>query len=136
MIVDNKTNILLEGIKILLVEDNFFNQLFASKVLENWNCKVEVASNGKIAIDKIKLASFDLILMDIQMPEMDGYSTTSYIRTRISSPKCNIPIIAMTAYADDNEISKCLNSGMNDYVSKPFDEAILYEKIVKNCFSK
>ncbi|MGZ5551255.1 MAG: response regulator [Nitrososphaeraceae archaeon] len=113
------------------MEDNFFNQMVVSKVLENWKCKVDIAGNGKIAIDKINAGTFDLILMDIQMPEMDGYETASYIRIKIPPPKCNIPIIAMTAHSFGNEIEKCLKCGMNDYISKPFDEAILSEKILK-----
>ncbi len=66
--------------------------------------------------------------MDIQLPELNGYEATSYIRTKISEPKCSVPIIAMSANVSENEIDKCLECGMNDYVSKPFDEHILSKK--------
>ncbi|MES2567767.1 MAG: response regulator [Bacteroidota bacterium] len=121
----------LNGIKVLLVEDNFFNQLLAAKVLENWECIVDVAANGNIAISKVKDNDFDIILMDIQLPELNGYDATSYIRSKIPEPKCNIPIIAMSANIFEEEIKKCFECGMNDYVSKPFVEHILYEKILK-----
>ncbi|MCD6017352.1 MAG: ATPase, histidine kinase, gyrase and HSP90-like domain protein [Bacteroidetes bacterium] len=126
----------LKGIRVLLVEDNFFNQLLASKILENWKCQVEIAGNGHIAIEKVRENFFDLILMDIQLPEMDGYEATVYIRTKIPAPKCLLPIIAMSANAFANEIEKCLSLGMDDYVSKPFDEHILFEKILKTLQKK
>lgn len=121
----------LKGVRVLLVEDNSFNQILAAKILENWHCIVEIASNGKIAVEKAEENQFDIILMDIQLPEMDGYEATHYIRNRISSPKCNVPIIAMTAHAFISEIDKCLNAGMNDYISKPFNETILQSKMFK-----
>ncbi len=121
----------LNGVRILLVEDNFFNQMLASKVLENWKCIVEIAGDGNIAIDKVREHTFDLILMDIQLPELDGYETTSFIRNNFPEPKNSIPIIAMTAHAFANEVEKCMQFGMNDYISKPFDENRLYEKILK-----
>lgn len=128
---DQEESFPLEGIKVLLVEDNFFNQMLASKVLENWKCKVEVAGNGIIAIEKVKEELFDIILMDIQLPDMDGYEATSYIRTKIAAPNSLVPVIAMTAHAFANEIEKCMSYGMNDYISKPFNETILYGKIFK-----
>lgn len=128
---DPEVNFPLEGIKVLLVEDNLFNQILAAKVLENWKCNVEVAVNGIIAIEKVKEQLFDIILMDIQLPEMDGYEATSRIRTKIGVPNCQVPIIAMTAHTNANEIEKYLSYGMNDYIFKPFDETILYHKILK-----
>lgn len=121
----------LNGLKVLLVEDNVFNQMIASKILENWKCVVEIAGNGNIAIEKIRKTDFDLILMDIQLPKLNGYETTQFIRNNMQKPKNEVPIIAMTAHAIDNEVEKCLGSGMNDYISKPFDETRLYEKILK-----
>lgn len=127
-------------LKILLVEDNLLNQILAKKVLSDWKWNVEVAENGLIALEKIGKNYFDIILMDIQMPEMDGYETTRTIRTMLDSPECDIPIIAMTAHAMSGEAEKCLKAGMNDYISKPFDTKELYSKIVsvyqKNNFSE
>lgn len=119
----------LEGSTVLLVEDNLLNQILAKKVLTDWKLKVEVAENGLVAIDKLKKNNFDLILMDIQMPEMDGYDATKYIREKLTSPKSETPIIAMTAHALAGEAEKCIKAGMDDYISKPFDTQALYLKI-------
>jgi len=121
----------LAKVKVLLVEDNMFNQMLAAKILENWHCEVDIAENGLIAIKKVESKDFDLVLMDIQLPEMDGYQATQYIRTKMSAPKSDIPIIAMTAHAFAEEIEKCRKYGMDDYISKPFDENKLYSKIVR-----
>ncbi|HWY38401.1 MAG TPA: response regulator [Bacteroidia bacterium] len=121
----------LEGVRVLLVEDNSFNQILACKILDNWKCGVSVAANGIIAVEKVEKEEFDVILMDIQLPEMDGYEATQQIREKMPEPKCHIPIIAMTAHAFSDEQAKCLNAGMNDYISKPFDENKLFEKILK-----
>jgi len=120
----------LDGVKVLLVEDNSFNQLLATKILENWHCAVDIADTGIIAIEKAEKNNFDVILMDIQLPGMDGYETTNFIRNKIAAPKCDVPIIAMTAHAFANEVEKCLKSKMNDYISKPFDENMLYDKML------
>lgn len=120
----------LEGVKVLLVEDNFFNKMLATKILKNWRCEVEVADNGIVAIEKVEKHNFDIILMDIQLPEMDGYETTHFIRHKTAFPKCDTPIIAMTAHAFADEVEKCINAKMNDYISKPFDENKLFVKIL------
>ncbi|MGZ3932462.1 MAG: ATP-binding protein, partial [Bacteroidia bacterium] len=119
----------LEGLSILLVEDNIFNQLLATKVLEDWKCRVDIADNGSVAVEKASQKAYDLILMDIQLPEMDGYEATRHIRRLPGGAK--VPIIAMTAHAFSSEAEKCLKAGMNDHVSKPFNEAELCEKILK-----
>lgn len=119
----------LEGLNILLVEDNLMNQMLAKKVLSDWKCRVTVAGNGLIAINKLTENDFDLILMDIQMPEMDGNEATQHIRKEFSPPKSEIPIIAMTAHALAGEAEKCMSVGMNDYISKPFEAKELYSKI-------
>jgi CheY-like chemotaxis protein len=129
--VDDRNKVILDGINVLLVEDNMFNQMFLSKVLENWNCNVVIAGNGQIAVEKLVVSAIDVILMDIQMPVLDGYETANYIRTKIPAPKGHVPIIAMTAHVVTNEIEKCLSYGMNDYVSKPFEEDVLLKKILK-----
>jgi PAS domain S-box-containing protein len=115
---------------ILLVEDNTFNQVLAQKVLSDWGWRVEVADNGLIAVEKMKEKDYDLVLMDIQMPEMDGYETTRHIREKLPAPKSTIPIIAMTAHAITGEEEKCFKIGMNGYISKPFKTETLYQKIV------
>lgn len=120
----------IEGLNVLLVEDNRLNQILATKVLNGWNWNVELAENGLVAIEKLEKQDFDLVLMDIQLPEMDGYEATRYIRKRFSPPKSNIPIMAMTAHALANEEKKCFEVGMNGYISKPFSSKVLYPRIV------
>ncbi|MDB4289680.1 response regulator [Flavobacteriaceae bacterium] len=124
-------NFSLKHLKILLVEDNLMNQALAKSRLNSWNCKIDIADNGKIALEKLENTLYDLILMDIQMPEMDGYEATKRIR-KLKPPICNIPIIAMTADASSNDEEKSLKTGMNDYISKPFNPEILYNKIISN----
>jgi signal transduction histidine kinase/CheY-like chemotaxis protein len=121
----------LKDIKILLVEDNELNQLLAIKIFEKWEKQIDIADNGKMAIDKIEKNNYDIILMDIQMPEMDGNELTRYIRTNMGS-KSNIPIIALTAHATLVEEKRSLDNGMNDYLSKPFDFNVLLEKLHHN----
>lgn len=121
----------LDGIQILLVEDQEFNQFVAKRLLELLKARVEIASNGKIAIEKLEQNSFDVILMDIQMPVMDGIEATHYIRKRMSKPKCDIPIIALTAHALKDDEQKYYSHGMNGYLSKPFKSEILAEVIRK-----
>jgi PAS domain S-box-containing protein len=120
----------VKGLKILLVEDNLVNQLLARKILMKWNCKVDIADNGRIAIEKLSTSNYDIILMDIQMPEMDGCEATKHIRNNMSLPTSEIPIIAVTANALVGEAEKYIAIGMNDYISKPFSQKILYEKII------
>jgi signal transduction histidine kinase/CheY-like chemotaxis protein len=124
--IDNKK---LNGLRVLLAEDNKMNQLLAVEVLTRFGVVTEVADNGRIAIEKCMQHYYDLILMDMQMAEMDGYQATAYIRDEL---KKDIPIIAMTAHAMAGEREKCLSLGMNDYISKPFHTAELYEKIKNN----
>ncbi|MCK5823124.1 MAG: response regulator [Bacteroidales bacterium] len=114
---------------ILLVEDNEINQLFVITLLKKVQIKVDVANNGKIAVEKYKENYYDLILMDLHMPEMDGYEATQYIRNNFGINKKNVPIIALTAAAIKGEKEKCINAGMNDYISKPFKQEKFFEKI-------
>lgn len=111
----------LKGISILLVEDNDFNKIVAEDTLQEYigDIKIDHAYNGVIAVEKVRDNTYDLVLMDIQMPEMDGYEATGLIR-QMEGSKGNIPIIAMTANATPEEIKKCFESGVNAYVSKPF----------------
>ena len=120
----------LKNLRILLAEDNKFNQLLAKRVLEKKGCIIDIAENGREAIEKLKAGGHDIILMDIQMPEMDGYEATRHIRTQLSGQVAEIPIVAMTAHALSDEGSKCILAGMNDYISKPFEPEVLFAKIM------
>jgi signal transduction histidine kinase/DNA-binding response OmpR family regulator len=128
-IVDNRQSHAFTDVQILLVEDNLINQKVASYTLTKQGAQVEIANHGKEAIIMLEKKKYDIILMDIQMPEMDGFETTHYIRNSIKESISNTPIIAMTASALVSEKAKCLASGMNDYISKPFQAKELYEKI-------
>jgi signal transduction histidine kinase/response regulator of citrate/malate metabolism len=112
--------------KVLVVEDNLMNQKLTSIILHAQDFEVIVARNGKKAIEYLKEKQADLILMDIQMPVMDGYKTTQLIRDELHLAT---PIIAMTAHALSGEREKCLQAGMNDYLAKPFKEHDLLDKI-------
>lgn len=121
----------LAGIHILLVEDNLINQKVAVKLLENQGAIVEVANHGKEAIELLKDIRTDIILMDIQMPEMDGYEATKIIRYQMPDEISKLPIIAMTASALISDQKKCLFAGMNDYIAKPYQAIDLYKKILQ-----
>lgn len=125
----------LSKLKILLVEDNELNQIVAIDTLQFHlpGISVDVAANGKAAVEKIRQNEYDVVLMDIQMPIMDGYEATRIIRQELPEPKNNTMIIAMTAGALKSEAERCLNAGMDDYISKPFDSAILIEKLSFHC---
>jgi PAS domain S-box-containing protein len=117
-------------LNVLLVEDNDINRLYAKSVLKNWQCLIDVAENGLVAIEKVKNNFYDVVLMDIQMPVMDGYEATKAIRSMHSNGK--LPIIALTANATQRDVEKCLDSGMNDYLPKPFTPEDLYQKLFKD----
>lgn len=121
-------NTLTKNLKVLLVEDNDINRLYAKSILKNWQCEVDIAENGLVAIEKVKSGDYDLVLMDIQMPVMDGYEATKTIR--LLEGKKDLPILALTANATKPDIEKCLTSGMNDYLPKPFTPDDLHRKIV------
>ena len=112
-----------EKYRILIVEDNKINQLLACTILENFGLIVETADDGQQGVEKIKEADFDLILMDVQMPIMNGYESTAAIRTL----GMNIPIIGLTANVYKEDIEKCLESGMNAHLGKPFTENEIFE---------
>ncbi|SFA92907.1 PAS domain S-box-containing protein [Flavobacterium swingsii] len=117
----------VKDIKILVVEDMELNQLLMKTLLDDFGFECEIASNGKIAIEKLKEKAFDIILMDLQMPEMNGFEATEYIRKEMKS---TIPIIALTADVTTVDVARCKEVGMNDYVSKPVDERLLYSKLI------
>jgi CheY-like chemotaxis protein len=109
------------GLDVLVVEDNEINQRVAVRLLERWRHRVEVAWNGAEAIELLEIRSFDVVLMDIQMPKMDGIEATRRIRERESGSGGHLPIIAMTAHAMKGDRERCLAAGMDYYVSKPID---------------
>ena len=117
----------VKNIKVLVVEDIALNQLLMKTLLDEFGFGCEIASNGKIAIEKLQNDSFDIILMDLQMPEMNGFEATEYIRNTLHS---TIPIIALTADVTTADLAKCRSVGMNDYIAKPVDEKVLYNKII------
>ena len=106
--------------RILLVEDNDINRLYATNLLKKWYCQIDGAENGVIALEKLKSNDYDMIFMDIQMPVMDGYETTKTIRATFPENKKNIPIVAITANAIKGENERSQAIGMNDYIVKPF----------------
>ena len=117
----------INNIKVLVVEDIPLNQLLMKTLLDDFGFERDIAENGKIAIEKLKKESYDVILMDLQMPVMNGFEATKYIRNTMN---LKIPIIALTADVTTVDLAKCKEVGMNDYIAKPVDERILYSKIV------
>jgi CheY-like chemotaxis protein len=118
-------------LKILLAEDNPVNQKLAKRMLEKRGHSVEIARNGVQALSRIQQDTFDLVLSDIQMPEMDGFEMVAAIREREKHTGGHIPVIAMTALAMKGDRERCLQMGMDDYVSKPMQADELFEKIEK-----
>jgi PAS domain S-box-containing protein len=117
----------MKNIKVLVVEDIALNQLLMKTLLDDFGFERDIAENGKIAIEKLQENDYDIILMDLQMPEMNGFEATKYIRNTMHS---TIPIIALTADVTTVDGDKCKAVGMNDYIAKPVDERVLYNKII------
>jgi CheY-like chemotaxis protein len=132
-LLDNETDEINTSIikdkKILVTDDNEMNRLVASAILEEFGAVVEEAKNGIEAIAKIKKTNYDIVLMDIQMPEMDGVQATAEIRTHISK---TLPVIALTAFAIKGDNDKFIQAGMDDYLSKPFEEKQLLKVICRS----
>jgi len=114
-------------IKVLVVEDIPLNQLLMKTILDDFGFDYEIAGDGNIAIEKLKNTPFDIVLMDLHMPVMNGFEATEYIRKKMNS---KIPIIALTADVTTVDLKKCKAVGMDDYLSKPLDDRLLYRKIV------
>ncbi len=114
-------------LKILLVEDHFLNQIATKKVLTTWSnlVSVDIAENGLIGVEKFREHGYDIVLMDLQMPVMNGIEASTKIRE-----KSNVPIIALTANSSKQEANKCYEAGINDYIAKPFKPQDLYAKIM------
>jgi signal transduction histidine kinase/CheY-like chemotaxis protein/HPt (histidine-containing phosphotransfer) domain-containing protein len=122
-----------EDICILIVEDNPMNQRVTELLLSEWGYRCDHAANGRIAVDMLREQSYDLVLMDIQMPEMDGYTAARQIRQELS---LDVPIIATTAHAFAGEREKCIGYGMDDYISKPIQEGELLALIKRYVLRK
>ena len=115
-----------------MAEDIELNQQIVRHIIESWGCEVTLAPNGHEAVKKLQQADYDLILMDIQMPEMDGVQATLAIRSLPDALKAAIPIVAFTAHTLKQDSAKYIAAGMNDYLSKPFEEEKLYEMIARH----
>ncbi len=116
-----------KNLSVLVVEDIALNQLLMQTLLDEFGFTCEIAENGKIAIEKLAHKAYDIILMDLQMPELDGFKATEYIRNTL---KLNLPIIALTADVTTADLAKCTEVGMNDYIAKPVNERLLLAKLV------
>lgn len=123
-----ESNTVVKNIKVLVVEDMPLNQLLMKTILADFGFDCEIADNGKIAIEKLEKKSYDIILMDLQMPVMNGLEATKHIREIM---KLDIPIIALTADVTTVDLGKCKAAEINDYLAKPIDEKLLYSKIVE-----
>jgi CheY-like chemotaxis protein len=119
----------LPPLHMLLVEDNLVNQKLAVALLEMYGHSVVAAENGKDAINVLSSQDFDLVLMDVEMPEMDGLDATAIIRTRERQTGSHVPIIAMTAHAMKGDRERCLEAGMDDYIAKPILTEQLFDKM-------
>ena len=119
------------GSKVLLVEDYFANVLVATTLLQNFGYAYDVASSGEEAIQKMAEQDFSIVLMDVQMPKMDGFQATAHIRLRESKASKRTTIIGMTAHALQGDRERCLDAGMDDYIAKPFRPETLKEVLEK-----
>ena len=119
------------NLNILLAEDNVINQKIATRVLQNWGHKIEVAGNGKEVLAKMEQHRFDLVLMDIQMPEMDGFEADQGDPPARNGSRGHVPIVAITAHAMQGDQRRCLQAGMDGYVSKPLNLKELFNSIEK-----
>jgi signal transduction histidine kinase/ActR/RegA family two-component response regulator len=124
-----------EGRQILIAEDNSVNQIVAEHMVRSLGCTVKIASNGREAVDMMQMETFDLILMDCQMPEVDGYESTILIRRLEAGTNKRIPIVAMTANASEVDRFACLEAGMDGYMSKPVTRQGLVEAFQKHLIS-
>lgn len=124
-------NEIQKDLRILVAEDHDINRFIIEKILKEWGYKTEFAINGNEAVQKASESLFDLILMDVEMPEMNGYKATEVIRNEFTNDMKNVPIVAMTGNAMTGERERCLASGMNDYISKPFKPEELKQLILK-----
>ena len=125
-----------KGLNVLLVEDNEMNQKVAEGLLKHMGCNVIIADNGHAALEVFDIMNFDIIFMDGNMPEMDGFETTAHIREKEKTKGSHTPIIAMTALAMPQDRKKCFDSGMDDFIPKPISYEAILNVLIKNCSRK
>jgi signal transduction histidine kinase/CheY-like chemotaxis protein/HPt (histidine-containing phosphotransfer) domain-containing protein len=128
-LAEQEEQVPLTKIRVLIAEDNMMNQQLVRHLMKSWSLDHTIVSTGVEAVDALKHDPYSIVLMDIQMPDMDGYTATTVIRNEL---RLDVPIIAMTAHAMVGEKEKCLQLGMNDYVSKPIKETVLYNIIARH----
>lgn len=116
-------------IKVLMAEDDGLNQALSRNVFKKIGWALDMASDGMMAVEKLKHADYDVVLMDLQMPGMNGFDATTIIRKEFAKPKADIPIIAITAEVQQTVLDQCFSTGMNDYLSKPFKVNELIAKV-------
>jgi len=119
----------LQGVHLLLAEDDYFNVFIAQRFFKNWNIAFDVAKTGQQVIERLESKPYDLVLMDLQMPGMDGYEATEIIRNSPAAAYRNVPIIALTASSMLDIKDRAFAIGMNDYINKPFNPDELFQKI-------
>ncbi|MBE0619751.1 MAG: response regulator [Burkholderiales bacterium] len=129
--VDEGQKVDFQGARVLLAEDHVVNQELALAMLDGANCRVTVADNGRIAVDTWRSEPFDLVLMDCQMPELDGFAATREIRAQEGTDRTRTPIVALTANAYAEDRQRCLDAGMDDYLAKPFNRADLTAMLLR-----
>lgn len=134
-IVDQKMEI-TPGIKLLVAEDHDINRFIIERMLKEWNCSPDFVTTGAEAVAAAARTVYDVILMDVEMPDMNGYCATELIRNTLPMPHNCATIIAMTGHAMPGEQERCLKSGMDDYLSKPFKPKSLFKKIAELTYSK
>jgi signal transduction histidine kinase/DNA-binding response OmpR family regulator len=128
-LAEQEEQVPLQKIKVLIAEDNPMNQQLVKHLMKSWSLDHSIVNTGAEAVEELQKNSYSIVLMDIQMPDMDGYTATTLIRNELN---LDVPIIAMTAHAMVGEKEKCLQLGMNDYVSKPIKETVLYNIIARH----
>jgi CheY-like chemotaxis protein len=127
-VLDKPDEIFPDNYKVLAAEDNKMNQFLLQYIFDQWHIDYTIVNNGQEVIDLLSKELFDIVLMDIQMPVVDGYQAVKWIREEFKS---KIPIVAMTAFVLQGEKDKCFSYGMNDYLPKPIDEIILKQMLIK-----
>jgi len=127
---EQETQFDLKGMKLLVVDDNQMNLMVIEQFFDKWNVQYDSATNGNQAVEKVKVKAYDVVLMDLQMPVMNGYEAVAEIR-KLGGGHSNLPIIALSASVSNEVIVKVVDAGMDDYLSKPFDPIDLYLKLNK-----
>jgi two-component system sensor histidine kinase/response regulator len=119
------------ALRVLLVEDNPINQKIAARLLEKHGHSVVIAENGRVALERLEGSQFDVVLMDLQMPEMDGFTATAAIRRQEAGTGRHLPIVAVTANAMVGDRERCLAAGMDGYVAKPVQSHVLIREMTE-----